>query len=48
MGLGHLPKTEIESSRAWLHGKLLVAILAQAILDEGIFFSPWGYPLATL
>lgn len=45
MGLGHLPKEDIESSKAWLHGKLLVSCLAQAIVDEGRFFSPWGYPL---
>ena len=45
MGLGCLPKEEDESARAWLHGKLLVSCLAQAIVDEGRFFSPWGYPL---
>lgn len=45
LGLGHLPKTDEESCRAWLHGKLLVALLNQAILDEGRHFSPWGYPL---
>jgi hypothetical protein len=44
MGLGHLPKKDLESARAWLHGKLLVALLVQAIVDEGRFFSPWGYP----
>lgn len=45
LGLGHLPKTDEDSSRAWLHGKIFVALLAQAIVDEGNFFSPWGYPL---
>lgn len=45
MGLGHLPKIDEESSSAWLHGKLFVALLAQAIVDEGRFFSPWGYPI---
>ena len=45
MGLGQLPKKDLESARAWLHGKLLVALLVQAIVDEGRFFSPWGYPL---
>lgn len=45
MGLGHLPKEDDESAKAWLHGKLLVSCLAQAIVDEGRFFSPWGYPL---
>ena len=45
MGLGHLPKTDVESARAWLHGKLLAALLVQTIVDEGRLFSPWGYPL---
>lgn len=45
MGLGHLPKEDEESARAWLQGKILVAFLAQAIVDEGRLFSPWGYPL---
>ena len=45
IGLGHLPKEDEESAKAWLHGKMLVACLAQAIVDEGRFFSPWGYPL---
>ena len=45
MGLGHLPKKDEESARAWLHGKLFVALLVQAIIDEGTFFSPWGYPM---
>jgi transposase len=45
MGLGHLPKEDDESAKAWLHGKLLVSCLAQAIVDEGRSFSPWGYPL---
>jgi hypothetical protein len=44
LGLGHLPKIDQESSRAWLHGKFFVAALAQSIVDEGRFFSPWGYP----
>lgn len=44
-GLGHLPKTDEQAARSWLHGKLFVALLAQSILDESYFFSPWGYPL---
>lgn len=44
-GLGHLPKKDIESARSWLHGKLFVALLAQTIVDESYFFSPWGYPI---
>jgi hypothetical protein len=45
LGLGHLPKEDEESARAWLHGKMLVSCLAQAIVEEGRSFSPWGYPL---
>lgn len=47
MGMGHLPKVDVESARAWLHGKLLAALLVQTIVDEGRLFSPWGYPLGT-
>lgn len=45
LGLGHLPKTDPESSKAWLHGKLVVALLANLIIEEGRCFFPWGYPL---
>ena len=45
MGLGHLPKKDPASARAWLYGKMAVAMLAQAITNEGRSFSPWGYPL---
>jgi len=46
MGLGHLPKTDVQSCRAWLHGKMFVSLLELAIVDEGRLFSPWGYPLS--
>lgn len=46
LGLGHLPKKDEQSCKAWLHGKLFVALLAQSIVDEGHFFSPWGYPIS--
>jgi len=45
LGLGHLPKKDEASARAWLHGKIFIALLAQAVVDEGRYFSPWGYPL---
>ena len=45
MELGHLPKADEASAKAWLQGKLLVAFLAQALVEEGRSFSPWGYPL---
>ncbi len=45
LGLGHLPKVDPESSKAWLHGKMVVALLTNAIVERGRSFSPWGYPL---
>jgi Transposase DDE domain len=48
MGLGHLPKTDPVSARAWLHGKLVVAMLVQMIESEGRSFSPWGYPFSRI
>ncbi len=45
MGLGHLPKTDPESSKAWLHGKMVVALLTSSIVEKGRSFSPWGYPI---
>ena len=43
MQLGQLPKTDPESCRAWLYGKMLYTLLCYAIVDKGRFFSPWGY-----
>jgi len=43
--LGHLPKRDPESSRAWLYGKLLLALLSQKLGRQGRDVSPWGYPL---
>lgn len=45
--LGELPKRLEASGRAWLHGKLLVALLLERLLDNAEHFSPWGYELAT-
>jgi IS4 transposase len=44
--LGDLPKKREDSSRAWLHGKLLVALVLERLLDTAEHFSPWGYELA--
>jgi hypothetical protein len=43
--LGHLPKYDDHSSRAWLYGKLFVALLAQKLMRTGREISPWGYRL---
>jgi hypothetical protein len=46
--VGHLHKTNPESAKAWLHGKILVAFLVTALITAGRTFSPWGYPLTGL
>ncbi len=43
--LGHLPKYDASSSRAWLYGKLLIALLTQKLIRMGRDISPWGYAL---
>ena len=47
LGIGHLPKINPRSGQAWLHGKILVALLAQAIIQAGEALSPWGYEIST-
>jgi hypothetical protein len=44
--LGHLPKEDEESSKAWLYGKLFVALLTERLVRQAESFSPWGYELA--
>ena len=46
--LGHLPKHDEDAARAWLYGKLLLALLSQKLARLGRDFSPWGYRLAGL
>lgn len=43
LSLGHVPKTNDDTAKAWMQGKVLVALLIEKILLEGRFFSPWGY-----
>ena len=43
--LGHLPKHDDESARAWLYGKLLVALLVDKLIHHASAVSPWGYRL---
>jgi len=45
LAMGHLPKHAEQSSRAWLYGKLLVALLTQKLVRLGASISPWGYEL---
>lgn len=44
--LGHLPNQSDQSSRAWLYGKLFVALLSQKLARIGSAISPWGYYLS--
>jgi hypothetical protein len=44
--LGHLPKADEESAKAWLYGKLLVALLTERLIQHAESFSPWGYDVA--
>lgn len=41
--LHDLPKTTDESARAWVQGKLLTALLVEALAVKAKFFSPWGH-----
>ncbi len=43
MGLGLLPKRTDASSRAWLNGKLFIALLVEKLWRQAEHFSPWGY-----
>jgi hypothetical protein len=43
--LGHVPKHDDRSSRAWLYGKLLVTLLAQKLIRIGRDISPSGHTL---
>jgi len=41
--LGHVPKHNDDSARAWIEGKLLTVLLIERLLQEARFFSPWGF-----
>ncbi len=43
--LGHLPKRSDDSSKAWLYGKLFVALLTNKLIEYASTISPWGYIL---
>jgi hypothetical protein len=38
---GHLPKYDDDSSKAWLYGKLLIALLIEKLIAYGSAISPW-------
>ncbi len=41
--LGHLPKYDDESAKAWLYGKLFVALVTEKLIEYATSISPWGY-----
>ena len=43
--LGHLPKHNYDSAKAWLYGKLLVTLLEEKLIRHALATSPWRYDL---
>ena len=41
--LGHVPKHDSVSAKAWLYGKLFVALLTEKLIEEARALSPWGF-----
>jgi hypothetical protein len=46
LGLGHLPKRDPLSAKAWLEGKLFTGLLIERMVRAAESLSPWGYALA--
>lgn len=44
LAMGHVPKSDDVSARAWMQAKILTSLLIERTLLEGRFFSPWGDP----
>jgi len=45
--LGHVPKKNTLSARAWIQAKLLIALIIERLSSEARFFSPWGFDIRT-
>lgn len=43
--MGHVPKHDSESAKAWLYGKLFTALLVEKLIAHATAVSPWGYEL---
>ena len=41
--LGHSPMHNDDSAKAWLCGKLLMALLVEKLIHRALAISPWGY-----
>ena len=46
--LGHLPKHDDDSAKAWLYGKLFVALTTEKLVSYAESFSPWGYDMGQI
>lgn len=42
LGMGHVPKSNDASAKAWMQAKILISLLIERTLLEARFFSPWG------
>jgi hypothetical protein len=40
--LGHLPKYDDESAKAWLYGKIFTALITEKLISCARSISPWG------
>ena len=43
--LGHLPHQDSAAARAWIHAKLVVALLLETLFRNARTLSPWGYEI---
>jgi hypothetical protein len=43
VSMGHLPKYDEKSSKAWLYGKLLIGLLTEKLMSYSSSISPCGY-----
>jgi hypothetical protein len=48
LSAGHVPKSDDQSARAWMQGKILTALLVERLLLEAKIFFPWGYRLSDI
>jgi hypothetical protein len=46
LGVGHVPKYDPHSARAWIQAKLLTVLLIEQLITEARLFSPWGFHVA--
>lgn len=45
LAMSGVPKSDEESARSWMQGKLLESLLIEKLLEQSRALSPWGYTL---